>query len=715
MLAQALLKSGRGVNGSAFFTDGMSSAADPLFIGDRAYRASMNTVHRGGVVKTRPGYRQIFNLPEGKLQGFSYFRPLTGAPFLVIAVGGIIYSSIFPFTEYNEIEGISLYAHAPKVFFAVATKSAELQNDGSILAIEPRRLLIMQDGGYTPAVWFDGNGAGRVDPGNDEIPLGGPMKFSGDRLWQARKNKLFASDISDPIKFTENIYAAEGGFFIFPENIVALEEIPSLETPTLIVFCENSTHLIQSGLRDRSTWKETLNFQRPLFPGVGCTSSRSVVAQFGLLWWMSRSGLTNFNAAAQARVSSRLSPQDTAMAVSKVNLSPDLSGVALGTLENYLLASVPYGDRYNAHTWVLDQAVVSEVEKESSESWSGYWTGTRPVEWASGVFNDVQRLFFISVDDDGENRLWEAFSPDRVDNDSRITSFVETKTHIDFSEKATGLDKKRFVFAEVHLVDVVGAVDVAIYWAGTRGKYHKLGDWHLEAAQGSPEASTNVGNPSTYRPQSRVIRTPELNQQNDASCTSCGVESDDSDWLDIGFSLLIVWTGQAALRSYRIFVDPRDESGTGEKVYDETGEVNVLDGVECPPFVAPVPPDESVLSLHDETTDEDIEADGTVTYPEDDGSSPTYTITITNNSTEDSVIISDATLGNDADFQIVPGLDGEPLVTLAPGTSTTLQVQLIASDPGDYSTTVTLTSDAEDSPFEFTIEVTVAGGGPPPP
>lgn len=709
MLAQALLKSGRGVNGSAFFVDGMSSAADPLFIGDRAYRASMNTVHRGGLIKTRPGYRQIFTLPTGKLQGVSYFRPLVGTPFLVFAVAGVIYSSIFPFTTYTEIEGISLYAHAPKVYFATATRSAELQDDGSIQSIAPKRVLIMQDGGYTAPVWFDGNGGGRLDPGANQTPLGGPLRFSGDRLWQARGNKLFASDISDPFSFVENIYAAEGGFFIFPENIVALEEIPSLDSPTLIVFCENSTHLIQSGLRDRSTWKETNNFQRPLFPGVGCTSHRSVVAQFGLLWWMSRSGLTNFNAAAQARVSSRLSPQDTAMAVSKVNLSPDLSNVALGVLENYLLASVPYGDRYNAHTWVLDQAVVSEVEKESNESWSSYWTGTRPVEWASGVFNNVQRLFHVSVDEDGENRLWEAFTPDRVDNETPITSFVETKTHIDFSPQATGLDKKRFLFGEVHMVDIVGPVDVAIYWASTRGKYHKLGDWHLEAAQGSPRAGVAVDNPSTYRPQSRLIRTPEVQQTKDDTCSSCGVESDLDDWMDIGFSLLIVWTGQAALRSYRIFVDPRDESGTGEKAYDETGETNVVAGVECPPFETPDPPAEAALTFQDETLDVAIAQDDDLVYPDGFGGE-SYPVTITN--TGDTTLeVASVTLDNPTDFTVQTDPSGNPI--LAAGTET-LVVALTAIAPGTYTTTVTIASDDAGSPFVYTITVTI-GGLPPPP
>ena len=35
------------------------------------------------------------------------------------------------------------------------------------------------------------------------------------------------------------------------------------------------------------------------------------------------------------------------------------------------------------------------------------------------------------------------------------------------------------------------------------------------------------------------------------------------DWQDVGFSLLFEWTGQASIRTYRIFVDPWQESSTG--------------------------------------------------------------------------------------------------------------------------------------------------------
>lgn len=648
MLAQQLLASGRGVNGSAFFTAGMSSAADPMFIDDRAYRSSMNTVNRGGVVQSRPGYRSLLEFPAGRLQGCKFFKPTGSTSCIATAVGGSVWVSKAPFRSKYALPNISFLAGAKNVYWEVATKSVQREDDGSLTAIEPKKILVMQDGGYTRAAYWDGttsrhldpSGAGQADAtveagvvteitvissgsgytsapvisieappsgsgalqasatavmsgdridyiqvtnggagytagaphvtivgsaSKDETPLGGPMCWSGDRLWVARDNKLFASDISDPLSFTENQYAAEGGFFIFPEPIVALAEVPALEIPQLLIFTQSQTWVIQSGIRDRSAWKSTQYFQRQIFPDVGAASHRGVCAQFGMIWWFSMTGLTNMNAAAQSRVSSVLYSKDAEMAVSKGNLSPGVDRISMVAFENYLLCSVPSGDKYNHHTWVMDGSVAATLQDPSGPAWNSVWTGTRPVEWTKGPVNGVQRIFHASVDRDGTNRLWEAFTPDRRDNTLPITSYLETKTHIDFNPKATGLDLKKFLFAELHFTEMVGNVSAAVYWAGTRGRYKRLATYNFISSQGGWKLGTTAAVDEVvpgYLPQSRVVRTPAV-QPKVGDCSACGVESKRDDNVDIGFSLLVVWSGRAALRAYRIFADPEQEPGTG--------------------------------------------------------------------------------------------------------------------------------------------------------
>ncbi len=589
-IAPSLQSTGRGVNGAAFFVSGMNSSDDPMFLDDRAYFSAMNVVNRGGLAKVRPGYLAMFDLPDGNLQGACYYRPLESAPFIVFAVDGVVYVSKAPFTSYAPLPNIQFFHGAKFIYWQVATKSVEQDADGNITVIDPVRLLVMQDGGYTRAAYWDGSTAQHLDPSQDETPIGGPMAWSGGRLWVARGNLLFAGDIDDPLKFTETTYLSEGGSFFMVDPIIAMAEIPGLATPQLAVFTANSAQLFQSGLRDRTLWKEQTSppFQSNLFPSIGCISHRSLISQYGLLWWFTATGLTNFNAAGQARISSLLAPQDIEMAVSKGNLSPGVERIAAGATENYGLFSVPSGSKWNQHTWVLDKTVLAGLGKEPVSTWNSFWTGTFPVEWVSGPVNNVQRLFHVSKDADGKNRLWETFLSDRRDNEEPIRCYVETKTHIDFGEKATGLDLKKFKFAEVTFNEIKGEVTGTIYWSGTHGRYKKISDFVFEAAVGELRDDVDVtdGVPIFgWSPQSRTIRTPELNPLaiDKSTCSSCGIEGKRTDNVDVGFSLLIVWEGRAALRSYRIFADPEQEKNVGNCSINERYEENIVIDALCDP------------------------------------------------------------------------------------------------------------------------------------
>lgn len=709
-LAQQLLATGLGINGGAFFSAGMNSSDDAMFVDDRAYFSAMNIVNRGGLLQSRPGYRCLFTIPPGNLQGCSYFRPISSSPFVVFAVEGIVYASKYPFTSYSRIPGIQFYKAARQIFWATATKSVQQRDDGELTLIDPVHLLVMQDGGYSRAAYWDGSVGRHLDPspnpttpviaatvgavnllsvptsidqqplvngdrvlvknqtnadengiyvynlgeptiytvnpnwlgvltravdsdsatklafGNSyfvsdgaqnqntswkiqvaptllddspisfaqsfdqtdflETPLGGPMAWSGDRLWVARDNRLFASDIDDPLKFTESIYLAEGGSFFTADPITGLAEIPGLKTPQLMVFTANRAYVVASGIRDRTLWKTTPNFQDVLFPSVGCTSQRSIISQYGLLWWMTPTGITNYNAAQQAQITSSLAPMDIELAVSKGSLSPNIEDTCGVSFENYGLFSVPSGHRKNKHTWVLDKATLASEDNTGSGSWNSIWTGTFPVEWATGPVNNVQRIFHVSEDEDGNNRLWESFTADRKDNGLPITSYVETKTYIDFSPKATGLDLKKFLFAELAFSEMYGDVSATVFWAGTRGRYKKVAEYNWTANEGALKEGTKVGLTDViygYRPQSRTVRTPTINvaKVNSSDCSSANIESKYSDQIDVGFSLLVIWSGRAALRHFRLFVEPQQEASQGGCSVDETDETNIVVDAMC--------------------------------------------------------------------------------------------------------------------------------------
>jgi len=564
MIPEKLIQGGLGVAASAYWVQGMDSSTDPAFLQDAEYRSAMNIVNRGGVLKTRPGYNCLFQLPPGRLQGYTLFRPTGGPWHHVIAVAGRIYVSPYPFTSYAVLPGLQFFSGAEQIVFERATKSVQRNEDGTLSLIDPYDVLIIQDR-FTPAGYWDGSVNRHLNPANGETPLGLWMKWSGDRLWVSRDNQLFASDIVDPLSFTEIDYLAEGGSFVLPDVVTGMAEITSTDVPQLMVFSANTTTLFQSNIRDRPEWKNTENFQRVLFPDIGCVNGRAIASQYGQLWWMTMTGITSLNAAAASRVSSELAYRDTAMAVSKGNLSPNIDRTAATAFENYLLFSVPSGDRYNRHTWVMDQSPGDKLNGRFQSAWNGIWTGTRPVQWSVAAINGVQRVFHISKDADGENRLWEAFIPSREDNGQPITAYVETKSHANFSDEAQGLDVKTFQFAELEFAEIRGILDVKVYWAGLRGNYKELSVYRFVAPEGNLTYDKRITLDTSlfgYSTQSRVVRTTQiLNDREDGSV--CGVESPLPDRHDRAFSLLIVWSGRAALRSYRIFARRYEESGMG--------------------------------------------------------------------------------------------------------------------------------------------------------
>lgn len=574
MIPPNLIRGGLGAAGSAFWVSGMDSSLDPAFLEDTVYRSAMNVTNRGGVLKTRPGYNCVFELPPGRLQGYTLFRPTGGAWHHVVAVAGKVYASAYPFTTYTQLPNVQFFSGSDVVVFEKATKSVRQNVDGTLSIVDPYDVLIMQDG-RTAAAYWDGSISRHLDPLSGETPLGTWMKWSGDRLWVGRDNELFASDIADPLRFTETEYLSEGGSFRLPDIITGLAEITSTDVPQLLVFTQNTTSIFQSNIRDRETWKTTNNFQRVLFPQVGCVSGRAITTQYGQLWWMTMTGVTSLNAAAQSRVSSELLYRDTEMAVSKGNLSPNIERVAAISFENYVLFSVPSGDLFNRHTWVMDQSPAEKLNTGSPAAWNGVWTGTRPVQWSVGAVNGVQRVFHVSVDYDGVNRLWEAFIPTRQDNGQPITCYVETKSHANFGEMAQGLDIKTFRFAELEFTEIQGTLDVKVYWAGMRGNYKELTVYRFVAPEGNITYDKQITLDTqlfAYRPQARLVRTTEiLNDRQEGSI--CGIESPFPDRHDRAFSLLIVWSGKAALRSYRIFARMFDESGVGA----QAGQVEEVD------------------------------------------------------------------------------------------------------------------------------------------
>lgn len=563
------------------FVLGAKSDSDPGQIPIGHYWMALNMLNVGGTLSCRPGYRCIISLPSGNLQGATLFRPRVGLEQIVICINGAVYVAEYPFKEFRQLKNVLMSSDAKQIFWAQAEQSARRLTDdltSAIEVIDTKSVLIMQDGGITAPAFYDGVNDGHIRDKPFETPIGGPMKWVGDRLWVANGRQVFASDIANPFSFREQIYLGGISAFEFPGDVTAMAITPSLEFPQLLVFTEFNGTLIQANIRERALWVQTVNMSQEIFR-VGCSSNRSVVSHFGQLAWFSPSGFVTLDTALTSKHAARLPTKDNEMLYSKMVLHSDLSLVAGGAFGEFIVMSVPAEDLFNKHTWVLNSASYDTLRDDSGPSWAGFWLGTRPIEWVHGIVAGTERIYHVSTDADGNNRLWEAFLPERLDNGCPITWACWTRGYFGASSRAPknfGTDCKA-CYMDVALTGIEEPLDLGIYYAGgMRGAFKRIATKQISVLRGSLSFDKEINSNSklfAFKPQARIIRTEDIKLQNDSVETgSCPVERDLLEDTDESFQLLIVGHGPATIRWIRAHASPETENfnADAEACQDET-------------------------------------------------------------------------------------------------------------------------------------------------
>lgn len=563
------------------FFRGMKSDSDPGQLPIGYYWAGVNTLNLGGTISCRPGYRCLITFPAGNLQGSAIFRPQIGLEQMMVAIDGVIYVAEWPFLEFRILPNVQFSPFAKQIFWQLTTQTARRLSTEFASAIEvipPRVVMFMQDGGTTAPAWYDGSQSGHIRDREFETPAGGPMMWVGDRLWVGKNNQVFASDIGNPFSFREQVYLGSNTSFYFVGDVTAMVKTPSIESPQLMVFTDNNGSILQANIRNRDLWPQTDNFQMEVIQ-IGCPSQRGVLSHYGRVVWMANQGMIFFDPATSGKITSRLPVRDNEMLVSKIRLNEDLSGVAIGAFGQYLCVSVPAESLFNKHTWVLNHASLATLDDDSGPSWAGYWLGTRPVSWMFGDIVGTERIFHVSTDEDGQNRLWEAFIPDRLDNGCPITWAVETRGYFGQTTQARKVpgSRCRMAWADVALVGIEEDLDLGIFYApGVRGAYIPILAKRIDVEKGS--ISWNVPITMTtelfaFKPQARLPRTQDANQMSMTVETgSCGIESKDNENIDESFQLLIVGHGPATIRYIRpvSFTVPEDISGDPDACINDT-------------------------------------------------------------------------------------------------------------------------------------------------
>lgn len=543
---------------------GVDSFSDPR-LGDGFVQRAWNATFRAGAARTRPGTRHVRTLPNGRLQGFTHFEPRRGPAQLIAVVDGAVWVSRFPFEVWTNA-GDLMYRFARRMHFCRAEQSVKRNADDSLTLLDaPLPVLVIQDGVSPPLVW---NGyAAERQTGADAIPQGTCMVWSGHRLWVARDNWVFASDFANPYSFVERFYLGGMDSLLAPGRVTAMAEIEGTGDPQLLVFTDSKTIAVQSNILNRELWVETPNFARTLFPNVGCTSPRSVASHFGQLWWWTAQGLTSFNLAVSTNVSSLFPLVDSPMSASKAHVSDTDGQVASVGYGNLLLVSVPYGGTQNRHTWVLDEAVLSDGSGRAASAWSGVWTGFDPVEWTRFVVDGSERVF-CAVTDGTRNQILELSHRFTTDSGKDIEAGVELRVQVH------GTDSLRITrFAELAFSELAGDVDVRVDWRGfSRGRYKQslLGRFVASGGSVRPGNSIDASKPMyATRGQTRRVRTEDMSYAPPDPAAGCR-ELVTTEARDFGFNLLVRWSGTAALREVRSYASPESESNAGGCVAFET-------------------------------------------------------------------------------------------------------------------------------------------------
>lgn len=580
---------------------GCDSLLFPTDILQGCYTWGTNITNRGGIIQTRPRRARLFSIPGSIAQGFVEFLTLDSVQYLVWAIDGLIYYSIYPFAETKQIIGLSFNATAKQIYFQACVQAAFYNPDNSISFMPtPVNYLFIQDGMSAPA-WWDGTNAfqPQLIPSWSPttglvtytgVPVGSVMASSGGRLWVAVGRQVFASDYVIPTQFQEQTYLSDASGFQFPRNVTTMLQAP--QDSGLFVFTDRGIYTLQSNIANRTLWQTTPQFQNTITEEVGCIAPFSAIYQHGLPWFYTAKGLLSMDMALQIHISNVLYTRDGEMRRSKAKLSPTVTGVCCGVFENVLMVGVPHASQFNRHTWIQDGGIAAKLNTAAGTCWTGVWTGTYPVQFATLIYQGVEHNYELSyangslVNNTGTNTpisIWENFlttqnddglTPVRCQWESRMFRVPNDET-------------MQICFVEVLVTQLSGMVNLSFSVGGIAGLYTLLSTSTLEADIGpffNPAMLTiyyefpGVANTiiQSYRPQNRYPRSPEITLA--ASTGSAHfIEVGHSDFIDKAFQVLLTWTGNMAIRGIKLYYRPFSIAALGTPPIHEIPPHIVLD------------------------------------------------------------------------------------------------------------------------------------------
>lgn len=587
---------------------GISSALDSELIPQNQLAWLRNGRIRGGKQHTRPFLRQRLVLPDGLVQGGSYFSVQNGM--IVMQIAGRIYRIRIGTTD----AGFS-YEEIPLSFLNSPTLPTAWM-------VETVGSLVIQDG-QSNAIIYDGSTARRADVSQSEVPLGRMMAYGNGRLWVAiNTNEVVAGDIKtnvfqSELKFTETQYFQGGGAFYFPTQITALKFLPSSGAAgygSLAVFGLERTDMIRADIAYRDLWATMPGFIQPLLLSTGSIGQYGVCEVNQDLYWRDADGGIRSirTAVADETGGPGLTPlsQEVSRITEYESVQRLVNCSAISFGNRLLMTASPFINKYGKTSFrdiiSLDFSPISSMRGKSFPSYDGEWDGLLFDLLLTGKFNGQKRGFVVSTDYDGKNRLWEFVESQQTDTYYTCAgTAVLTESPVpmiaEYPTRAWGnaTELKVLQRCDLFLSEIEGGCEVAVYFRPDNSQKWEFWDRIEVCAEVTdPEGQT----PHIWknllgqeRPQIKTFSiTDDRNRLTDKA-------------LKVGFQFQIktVLLGKAKFHGLNIYAQPiaqtqyadRDSAYAQCRTNDVTGNELIyrMDPVACE---TPVPPQEMEYLLN---------------------------------------------------------------------------------------------------------------------
>lgn len=556
-------------------TGGMQSGLDPTLVAETAFVKGINVSIRGGLVHSRGGFSQVFQLPSGTFQGAQVWS-LEDADRLVYVVAGTIYvynmatGAVFTVGALMSQSATRCYLSQIDRYFLIqdgVSRAAALEYKSDTIvyhrSAESHDTSTVDDQLYYVPGTVGQYAQGRYHYVPTKLPLLEPAVDDADLTTvdtlpildtETGRPYFISSDILDTLnpeyvlRLSEHRILNLGGALALPMElgyITAMTAMRGAATGTgvgeLLVFARNGVSAFDVSA-SRSQWK-SIALSKVLFTGAGTLSPFAVRPVNDDVAYLDRFGrlrLLRYDKTRLAGGGGALSNTPMSNEIRYFTDGDDLSQLPYASLtsaNNRILWTLESDTNGLFKALAsLDLALIhSMAGNATAPAYDGVWTGF----YFQQVL-EIQDKLYVVVKRNGENWLLAHSDDAAYDLDGTPIQSTLVTRGMNFKDQP---NLKTLNYVEVWVKDIATPVSMSVYYRPN--SYNK---WTLMTQR---NISLPLGGPMQYR---RRVKFPV-----DMSETVCNPIDNKPLWESAEFQFAIRWTGSCGIDYFRAVATIHDE------------------------------------------------------------------------------------------------------------------------------------------------------------